>query len=217
MIECIHIDSVFLNFGDVNILRGVNLTLNKNSVTGILGRNGSGKSCFLKVITGQISPQSKHIKFAGKQIINLFKTKGLINYLPQHEFHPKSLTVRELISFYGIDKEFLLDRYSIFTENIENKFKAISGGERRIIEVLLVLESNTKFSILDEPFTHLMPIHIDKVKRRITELKTKKGILITDHQYENILELSDDLFYMKGGILQKIKKKEELKTYGYIR
>jgi len=215
--ESITIDSVFLDFGTTKILRGVHLEFKKNKVTGILGRNGSGKSCLLKIITGQIIPQSKHIKYNEKKIINLYKEKGLINYLPQHEFHPHSLTIRELIYYYGIDLDFLIQHYPLLLENLDKKFPDLSGGKRRIIEVILVLESNTKFSILDEPFSHIMPIYINIIKKRIMELSMKKGILITDHQYKNILELSDDLYFMKDGVSWKINSEEDLRGHGYIR
>lgn len=217
MSESIIIDSVFLDFGDAKILRGINMEFKKNKVTGILGRNGSGKSCLLKIIIGQITPQSKHIKYNENKILNLFKIKGLINYLPQHEFHPKSLTIKELVNYYKIDEDFLVQKHSLFAKNMNKKFSALSGGEKRIIEVLLVLESKTKFSILDEPFSQVMPKYIDMVKERIIELKTKKGILITDHKYKKILELSDDLYFMKEGVLKGIKDEQDLKNNGYIR
>ena len=217
MNESIKIDSVFLSFGSLQVLRGINLELIKNQVTGILGRNGCGKSCLLKIITGQIQPQSKHIQYKDKQILNLYKIKGLINYLPQHEFHPKSLVLRKLLEYYRIDQEYFLTEYPFLKKSLNNKLSALSGGERRMIEVLLVLESGSKYSILDEPFTHVMPKYIDLIKERIYKLKTTKGIVVTDHQYKNVVEVSDQLYLISDGIMRTIKEQEDLKFYGYIR
>lgn len=217
MKESIKIDSVYLDFNSLPILRGIHLEFKEKKVTGLLGRNGCGKSCFLKIITGQLTPRSKHIKYKEKHLVSLYKKKGLINYLPQHEFHPKSLLLKDLLYFYGINEIAFLQEYPFLKKNIHNKFSDLSGGERRIIEVLLVLESKSKFSILDEPFSHIMPIYIDLVKDRIIKLSKRKGIMITDHQYKNILEISDDLYLMKNGILIPIEQAEDLKYHGYIR
>lgn len=213
----IKIDSVFLEFRGVEVLRGVHLTFKADSITGLLGRNGCGKSCLLKVITGQITPQSKHIKYNDEVHINLFKEKGLINYLPQHEFHPKSITLRNLLWFYEIDEEIFIKEYPFFYGRVHDKFSIFSGGERRMIEVLLVLESSSKFSILDEPFSHIMPKHINLIKDRIKKISSQKGILITDHQYQNVVEISDDLYLLKDGCLREINNVEDLQTHGYIR
>lgn len=217
MQESIKIDSVFLNFRDHKVLRGVSFEFYSNKVTGILGRNGSGKSCFLKIITGQLTPASKHLTYGDQLLKNLYKIPNLINYLPQHNCHPKSIQLRKLIELYDLDVDSFLSKYPIFKKNLSHKFGLLSGGEKRILEVLLVLETNTKFTILDEPFSHVMPIHIQLIKDRIESLKAKKGILITDHQYQNVMELSDHLFLLREGVLKKIQDEEDLQFNGYIR
>ncbi len=217
MPKSIKIDSVFLNFQDHKVLRGVSFEFNSNKVTGILGRNGCGKSCFLKIITGQLKPASKHLTYGEQLLENLYKSPGLINYLPQHEFHPKSIRLRKLIELYNIQVDSFLAQYPFFEKNLRMKFCDLSGGEKRILEVLLVLEADTKFTILDEPFSHVMPIHIQLIKGRIESLKAKKGILVTDHQYQNVMEVSDHLFLLREGVLKKIQDKEDLQFNGYIR
>ncbi len=213
----IKIDSVFLNFDEVQVLRGVSFEFRPNKVTGILGRNGCGKSCLLKIITGQLNPASKHIRYNEKQLHNLYKVKGLINYLPQHQCHPTSIRLTTLLDYYAIEKIAFFKRYDFLSKNKSLIFSELSGGEKRIIEVLLVLEAQTKFTILDEPFSHIMPIHLDLVKSRITELTQRKGILITDHQYKNVMEISDHLFIMNQGTLKAIKDEEDLRFNQYIR
>ena len=217
MNKSIKIDSVFLDFGPNKVLRGVSLEFHKNQVTGILGRNGCGKSCLLKTITGRLSPQSKHIQYDERKLENLYKIKGLINYLPQHEFHPHSLPLFKLLDFYGIDRDYFLDEYRFLEKCINSKFSMISGGERRIIEVLIILEAKSEYTILDEPFSHVMPKYIDLIKDRINKLKSDKGILLTDHQYENVLEVSDNIYLLSQGIIREVEEIEDLKVYGYIR
>lgn len=217
MQESIKIDSVFLSFNNRPILRGVCLEFQANKVTGILGRNGCGKSCFLKIITGQLHPRSKYFNYNNKVLLHLYKEKGLINYLPQHPFHPKSISLKGLLHFYKIEAAGFLQNYPFLAPYMSTKLSHLSGGESRLIEVLLVLESDTKFSILDEPFSHIMPKHIELVKTRIKELAARKGILLTDHQYRNVLDISNPLFILKDGILRGIKEEEDLRYYQYIR
>lgn len=217
MRDQLKIDSVFLEFGENKILRGASLDWKTNQVKGILGRSGTGKSCFLKIVTGQINPQFKYISYNDIQIEHLYKSKGLINYLPQHEFHPKLTRVGKLLDFYKIDKNQFVKNYKFIGDQIEERFSELSGGGRRLLEVLLVLEADSKFTILDEPFSHIMPIHIELVKDSITKMKKRKGILITDHQYKNVLEVSDELHLLKDGRFKKINTELELKESGYIR
>ena len=216
MNDYIKIDSVFLEFQEKKVLRGASLNVAKNQVIGILGRNGCGKSCFLKVITGQTKPDFKYISHNDVQMKNLYKKKGLINYLPQHNFHPKSLTISTLLSYYGIKKDSFADAYPSLKDKVNRRFSSLSGGERRIIEVLLVLESPSEYSILDEPFTHVMPIQTDIIKASIQRIKQRKGILITDHQYTNVLDVSDKIFLLKDGTMQTVNDESDLRDKGYI-
>ncbi|MEL6835105.1 MAG: ATP-binding cassette domain-containing protein [Bacteroidota bacterium] len=217
MSESITIDSVFLNFGQQEVLKGIHLNFAAGQVTGILGRNGCGKSCLLKIITGQLRAQSSHIRYQERKLENLYKVPRLINYAPQHEFHPQSLRLNQLLAFYDIDQAAFLAQYPFLAEKIDDRFYTLSGGERRLVEVLLVLESDTKFSILDEPFTHVMPKHVELLQERILALKEKKGILITDHQYENVMEISDRMYLIAEGVAREVKGTEGLRSYGYLR
>ncbi|MCB0664685.1 MAG: ATP-binding cassette domain-containing protein [Saprospiraceae bacterium] len=217
MNDSIRVDSVFLDFGTKPILRGISLEIIKNQVVGILGRNGCGKSCLLKITTGQIQPPSKHLEHNGKVMDDLYKEKGLINYLPQHEFHPKSLTIKDLLRLYEIDQDHFFDEYSFLKAKSNSRFSNMSGGERRILEVLLVLESKSEFSILDEPFTHVMPKYVDLLKERISKIKSRKGMVITDHQFRNVLDISDRSYLIYEGNMREIKEAEDLRSYGYIR
>ncbi|MEO1515493.1 MAG: ATP-binding cassette domain-containing protein [Bacteroidota bacterium] len=217
MTKNISIDSVFLEFGDHKVLRGINLVFEQHQVVGLLGRNGCGKSCLLKIIIGELLPQSMHLRWGEQQLFSLYKKRGLINYLPQHECHPHSLRLRSMLKFYDVPVRSFLDTYSFLAEQIDVPLFDLSGGQRRLIEVLVVLESPVRFSILDEPFSHVMPKHIGLLQKRMRSLTSRKGIVITDHQYRNVLDISDQLFLMRDGMLRRIEGEEDLRFYQYIR
>ncbi|MEM7373141.1 MAG: ATP-binding cassette domain-containing protein [Bacteroidota bacterium] len=212
----IHIDSVFLEFQDKKVLRGIYLELLQHQISGILGRNGSGKSCLLKIITGQLTPQQKYLNVGGKRLNNLYKEKGLINYLPQHECHPGFLRMKDLLYFYDISLKDFRAYYPHLHQLNKQKFAQLSGGDKRLLEVLIVLESPSLFTILDEPFSHLIPTQVDMVKKTILRVKNRKGIIITDHQYKHVLDVSDHLHLLKDGRLHNVQHEQDLRIHGYI-
>ncbi len=80
-----------------------------------------------------------------------------------------------------------------------SKFRNLSGGEQRIIEIYAILASNTKFCMLDEPFSQVMPIYIGTIKSLIVREKQNKGIIITDHLYKHIIDICDNLYVISNG------------------
>lgn len=92
----------------------------------------------------------------------------------------------------------------------------LSGGHRRLIEIFVILKSTASFVLLDEPFTHIMPVHIDKIKELILREKAGKGILLTDHLHRHVTELSDRLYLLDNGKTWPIKSKEDLYIRGYL-
>ena len=99
---------------------------------------------------------------------------------------------------------------------IDKKINQLSGGELRYLEIKLVLENDKKFALLDEPYNGLSPIAIENINALILQNKAKKGIIITDHNYKNVIEISTDLYLMKAGALSKIKTTEDLVFHGYL-
>lgn len=211
------LDSVYLAFGTNEVLRGAHLRIKKGQVTGMLGRNGTGKSCLLKVLTGQLRPENVYIGVDGLYAKDLYAVPGLINYLPQHTCHPEGLRLEKILSLYGVNSgEFMAEHGHLFPE--ENpRFGLLSGGTKRLFEVLLLLAADTHFTLLDEPFSHIMPLHIDYVSEVIRRRSVAKGILVTDHKYEHVLNLADTLYLIHAGTSRVVEGREDLVRYGYLR
>lgn len=97
------------------------------------------------------------------------------------------------------------------------KAKTLSGGERRLIETFLILKANYKIILLDEPFSHLAPIHIEKIKALIQCEKSRKIIILTDQLYRDLTDISHSLYLISDGSTIKINSVDELEDYGYIK
>ncbi len=210
------VDSVQLTYNGRKILQDVYLDCRPGCVTGLLGRNGSGKSSLLKVIFGTVAPDYKHINADGK-IIDKGYINNAIAYLPQQNYLPKQIPISQLAPML-VDQQ----SWDEFTEiDIYQQFKNIkpsqlSGGELRKLETLMILYSKASYILLDEPFTHISPVQAEEIKAIIRKRSVYKGFIVTDHQYENILDVSDQVYLLQNGATKLIKHPEELITYGYL-
>lgn len=210
------IDSVQLRFGDNVVLQSAYVTSYKGRVTGVLGRNGTGKSCLFKCIMGGIRPQNKYIRLNDEPRTD-YRHIGLrVKYLPQVHFIPPGMTLPQAYELYGVDFEGLVRFDDKFDCLRDSKVKELSGGERRIAELYMILNSDAEFCVLDEPFSNIAPIYDEKIRVMIQEQKANKGIIITDHVYEEILRVADDLFLLRDGFTYQIHSRDDLVRLGYI-
>ena len=213
----IHIDSITKSYNNKVILSDIFISCEKGEIKGLIGRNGSGKSTLLKIVFGTEKAESKFVRVGNKVIKNISDGRNLINYLPQDNFLPDNISIKSLINLF-LQKE----NRKIVLENeyvkplLNKKNQDLSGGERRIIEILLIIHSNAEFILLDEPFNGVSPIMRDYIIEYIKKMKSSKGYIITDHDYENVINLADSIVYLQSGFLKEIKDKIELVELGYM-
>lgn len=217
MINTLEVDSVILEFDSRRILQDVYLKVETGKVTGLLGRNGTGKSCLMKILFGELLPNDKSIRINGTSLLTAYRSPKDIKYLPQNKFIPKALTVKRIFMDFELEFADLISNFPEFEKFYKSKFSNLSGGERRIIEIYIILVSQTKFCMLDEPFSQVTPIHLDSIKRLILREKENKGIIITDHMYKHIIEICDDLYVINNGKTYLTKSIEDIETLGYAR
>ncbi|MFT5762355.1 MAG: ABC-type multidrug transport system ATPase subunit [Polaribacter sp.] len=212
----LEIDNVELNFGITEVLKAIYFKAEKGKVTGVLGSNGSGKTSLLRIVFGELKPHNKLIRINKKPVLTpLYKT-GIIKYLPQFHIIPKTLTLESASNyFHSSITDFLID-FPNFKSQKKNRFSNFSGGEKRLIETYIILTSDAKIVLLDEPFSHLAPLYIQKIKKLIENEKKKKIIIITDHLYRHILDVSDDIYLLKDGWSRLLKSPDELIHHKYI-
>lgn len=212
-------DSIWLSFAGRKILQNIYLRIDTGKVVGLLGRNGCGKSCLLGIIFGTVRAENQSVRVDGVFFNNPYQEQHLIRYLPQHSFVPPFLVVDQVFKMYKIDFEIVIAHFEQLKSYRYQTFGALSGGEQRLFETLLILLSPVAFVLLDEPFSGLSPLWIEAIKKLIEEQKKYKGILISDHQYGHVLDLSDSLYLLQtGGSLYALTNPEtELRDRGYIR
>lgn len=217
MKNLLEVDGVILEFGAKRILQDVYLKCETGEITGLLGRNGTGKSSLFKILFGELTAQSQSVRINKNTLMGSNRAPKNIRYLPQHNFAPNFLTIKSLFSDFEVDFSDLTSSFPEFEKDYKSKLSDLSLGQRRIIELFVILTSSTKFCLLDEPFSQVMPIHIASIKQLILREKTNKGIIITDHLYEHITDICEHLYVISDGKTYLTNSTNDLATLGYTR
>lgn len=215
MVHILEADSVFLEFGDRRILTDVYLKCETGQITGLLGRNGQGKTCLMNIIYGTLRGTSQSVRFDDKHIVEAFKRHDLLTYLPQFNFIPQYLMISRVFDDFEVNFKDFIQRFPDFEKYYKTQLCELSGGERRLIEVYVLIKSKALFTMLDEPFSHIMPVHAEVIKDILVDEKRKKGFLITDHYYRHVVDICQNIYVLKDGKTYLTKKIEDIEALGY--
>jgi len=217
MSNLLEIDSVVKSYGLYDVLTDIYLRCQTGDIIGMLGRNGTGKSTLMKILFGTLQADRKFIRIDGKVYNQPYKIINEICYLPQDSFLPKYMSVEKTIELYLGKQQvtnFLED--SILQKLNTSKISHLSGGELRYLEIKLLLHTDCKFILLDEPFNGVSPILVGEIKKLILKTSEFKGIILTDHDYRNVLDVANQFCLIYDGGIKKIDNKQELVRWGYI-
>ena len=213
------------------VVNSVSLEVNQGEIVGLLGPNGAGKTTSFYIIVGLIQPNSGKIFLGSENITSLPMYKRArkgIGYLAQEASVFRNLSVEDnlyaILESQKISKE---DQHSK-AEKLLNEFglqevrknlgRVLSGGERRRTEIARALASDPKFVLLDEPFAGVDPVAVEEIQNIISTLKKKNiGILITDHNVNETLSITDRAYLMFEGKLLKSGTAEELSSDPQVR
>ncbi len=195
------------------VIRDFSMELNRGEVVALLGPNGSGKSTTFYAIAGLVYPEGGEVLLDGRDVTNLpmFRRAKLgIGYLPQEMSIFRGLSVEDNIS--AILDITLKDRYKRRErlEELLSEFSiehlrqapalALSGGERRRVEIARCLAADPKYLLLDEPFAGVDPISVGDIRHLVSDLKKRGiGVLITDHNVRETLEIVDRAYILHDG------------------
>jgi lipopolysaccharide export system ATP-binding protein len=217
MVNKLEVDGISLQFGERRILSDIYLKCETGSITGLLGRNGEGKTCLMNIIYGTLKAQSKSVRFNNISNYDAFKRADLLTYLPQFNFIPLHLTLNKIFRDFNLLFSEFESYFPEFQNTGKTRIKNLSGGERRLIEVYVIIKSRSQFSMLDEPFPHLMPLQVEKIKELLNREKLNKGFLITDHLYKQFIEICDSIYVLTEGETHLTKTIEDIERFGYAK
>lgn len=195
------------------VVNEVSITIDRQSIVGLLGRNGAGKTTSFRMIMGMVNPTSGSVHFEGQDITKLpmYKRARLgMGYLSQEPSIFQRLSVRdnllailETMSMSGPQRrrraEELIERFGL-EEVAKSQGRFLSGGERRKLEIARAMVTEPSLILLDEPFSGVDPIAVEELQEEIHRLvDSGVSILITDHNVERTLEVVDKAYIIDHG------------------
>jgi lipopolysaccharide export system ATP-binding protein len=201
-------------YGGRQVVRGVSLQISQGEVVGLLGPNGAGKTTSFYMIVGLVRPDSGYIRADGVDITRvpmyLRAREHRISYLPQEPSIFRKLSVEENILAVLETQHLTWEARRKRTENLISQLNlghvrktrgyALSGGERRRVEISRCLAIDPTFILLDEPFSGIDPIAVLELQQIIVNLKNAGiGVLITDHNVRETLSVTDRAYIINEG------------------
>ena len=217
-------DSLVKKYKGREVVKGISVEVNQGEIVGLLGPNGAGKTTSFYMIVGLIKPNGGRI-FLDKENITKFpmykRAQYGIGYLAQEasvfrklSIEDNIMSVLELTTLSKKERvmkmESLIDEFSLGHIR-KNRGDLLSGGERRRTEIARALATDPNFILLDEPFAGVDPVAVEDIQRIVAQLKDKNiGILITDHNVQETLAITDRTYLMFEGRILKAGIPEEL-------
>lgn len=212
--EGLEVDSVIMRYGEHTVLSDVYLKCNMGDIIGIFGRNGSGKTTLFNIIYGTCTAENSFVRIDGEVISRGAFRGGLVGYLPQNDFFPAHLRIREVFSLLP---QWRVDRKDEILGRVwETRAGELSGGELRYLEIMYLLWSGFKYLILDEPFSGLAPVMVERLCSILKEHSKTAGIMIADHDYRSVAGLVNRHFMLDSGELREISSFDELKGVYFL-
>ena len=206
------------------VVKGISLEVNQGEIVGLLGPNGAGKTTSFYMIVGLIKPNSGKIVLDKENITKFPMYKRAqygIGYLAQEASVFRKLSIEDnimsVLELTDLSKEERHEKMETLIDEFglghirKNRGDLLSGGERRRTEIARALATDPNFILLDEPFAGVDPVAVEDIQRIVAQLKDKNiGILITDHNVQETLAITDRTYLMFEGSILKHGQPEEL-------
>ena len=217
-------DAIAKTYRGRPVVQNVNLQVEAGEIVGLLGPNGAGKTTTFYIVVGLIRPDTGTVYLDGHSLTALAmhqRARLGIGYLPQEPSVFRKMTVAEnvlsILETRGLRRaqrqdrtDALLDEFNL-TKLRDAKGYALSGGERRRVELARLLATSPRYILLDEPFTGIDPIMVQEIQSFIFHLKQQGiGIFITDHRVRETLEITDRAYIMHDGRILQSGSPQEL-------
>ena len=224
-------DNIIKKYGKRTVVKGVSYNVNQGEIVGLLGPNGAGKTTSFYMTVGLVQPNSGKVYLDDLEITEepMFRRAKLgIGYLPQEASVFRKLSVEDnILAVLQMTKltkkeqkakqESLLEEFGL-NHVRKNRGDFLSGGERRRTEIARALATDPSFILLDEPFAGVDPIAVEDIQRIVARLKEKNiGILITDHNVQETLSITDRAYLLFEGKILREGTAEELAADEQVR
>lgn len=208
----LEVDSVMHAFGEHRVLTDVSLRCRLGEIVALCGRNGAGKSTLMKIIFGTLACGECFVRIDGQAMSRAVFRSGKLAYLPQTDFLPLTMRVEKVVRlFLGECCDFFAD--PVMARIARTRVRDLSGGELRLLEIRLILQSPARYLLLDEPFNGLSTLAAETVRQQIVRSAETRGIVITDHCFREVFRIATRYVLLRDGCLREVSGVSELSSY----
>lgn len=213
LLECKHLCKEFDN---KQILKDINLKIPRGKIIGLLGKNGTGKSTFIKLINDLLTPTSGEILINGKK--PGIDSKKIISYLPERTYLDKEMTIKEAIKYFeefyeNFDSKKAIKLLKDLNLDINTKISKMSKGMQEKLQLILVMSRTAELYILDEPLGGVDPATRDYILDTILSNFTEgASVIISTHLISDIERILDEVIFMNNGEIILTSSADELRN-----
>lgn len=212
ILECRNLEK---SYGKKQVLKGINLTINKGRIVGLLGPNGSGKSTLIKLANGLLTETSGEILIDGKK--PGVETKKIVSYLPERTYLNDWMKVSDVISFFedfyeDFKSERAYDMLKRLNIDPKDKLKTMSKGTKEKVQLILVMSRDADLYLLDEPIAGVDPAARDYILNTIINNYNENAtVVISTHLISDIETILDDVIFISYGTITLCKSVDEIR------
>lgn len=213
ILEC---KSLVKSYSNTEALSGIDLTINRGRIVGLLGPNGSGKSTLLKLANGLLTPSNGEILIAGKK--PCVETKRIVSYLPERTYLNNWMKVSDIINFFkdfydNFNSEKAYEMLQKLNINPSDKLKTMSKGTKEKVQLILVMSREADLYLLDEPIAGVDPATRDYILNTIiTNYNENASIIISTHLISDIERVLDDVVFISSGKIFLSKSVDDIRS-----
>lgn len=202
-------------YGKKEALKGIDLTIEKGKIIGLLGPNGSGKTTLIKLANGLLKPTSGELKIAG--LSQGLETQKIVSYLPERTYLNEWMKVSDIITFFkdfyeDFDENRAFDMLNKLNIDSDMKLKTLSKGTKEKVQLILVMSRRAQLYLLDEPIAGVDPAARDYILNTIiSNYDENATIIISTHLISDIEKILDDVIFISKGEIMLQKSVDEIR------
>lgn len=203
------------SYGRKSVLKGLNLSIESGKIIGLLGPNGSGKTTFIKLMSGILRANDGEILIGGNPVG--IETKKIVSYLPERPYFSASMKIDEVINFFDdfyedFEKETAYGMLEKLNISPAARIRTLSKGNREKVQLILVMSRKAKLYLLDEPMGGIDPAARDYILKTIlTNYSEDSSVIISTHLISDVENVLDDVIFIKDGEMVLHKSVDDIR------